>query len=148
MRRIFNPFQTICRYVLRNYSSIQIVYVPILKAFIFIIIFYVFVISFHISINIMIFSTSNIFSTVNNMPTSVNRCNFTLVFLKSFLVFFWLLVLPVLVHQEIKKGWSHIFQDVCLKCSKIHQLTIMYWIEHKSHYINLFFLISNFYKLF
>ena len=50
--------------------------------------------------------------------------------------------------KEILKDQAHIFQDTYFENSQIHQLTMMYRFEHKSHDILLNFLFQNLYSLF
>ena len=61
------------------------------------------------------------FSILNNISISIKRHNFTLAFFQD---------------------QVHIFQDTYFESSQIHQLTIMYRIEHTNHDIPLIFLFQ------
>ena len=113
---IFNELKTIYMQLLWYCPTIYITYIWIIKIwwfFIFIIIFYVFVISFYISMNSMTYSTSNTFSTINNISVSINRSTFTLVFFKTA----WHANHGV----ERKQDLVYIFQVTYFESSQIHQ---------------------------
>ena len=50
--------------------------------------------------------------------------------------------------KEILQDQAHIFQDKYFESSQIHQLTIIYRLEHTNHDILLNFLFQNLHKLF
>ena len=53
----------------------------------------------------------------------------------------------ILALKEILQDQLRIFQDACFKGSEIHQLAIMYRVEHTSHDFILNSVFQNIYKL-
>ena len=53
----------------------------------------------------------------------------------------------ILALKEILQDQLRIFQDACFKGSEIHQLTIMYRVEHTNHDFILNSVFQNIYKL-
>ena len=96
-------------------------------------------ISIRILMNCMAYSTSDTFSTINNMSVSC------LILLLSFIR---LLATLILVQQENEQGRVLTFQDTHSERCQIHQPAIMYFFEHTNHNIHLNVLFQNLYKLY